>query len=100
MVLCYCCHIYGNWKSKEMGKMFQTHHLGCQVTEGPAFMGVGWGGAGSHYIILILLNFSSSLTGYCKSLCVIPPSTMLAVLPILYLSIYIKLRASINVCIT
>ena len=41
-----------------------------------------------------------SLTGYGKNLYIIPLFTVLAVLPTLYLLIYDKLRASINICIT
>ena len=58
-----------------------------------------WGRGGSHYIILLFWNFSSTLLGVRKSLYRIPLFTLLAVLPVFYLLIYDKLRASVNVCI-
>ena len=56
-----------------------------------------WEGS-SNYIILTFWKLLS-LTGYSKSLYRIRFFTILAVLPVLYLLIYGKLKASINVCI-
>ena len=51
----------GLWGAKEVGEEI------FQETKGLTSFYGGWGG-GCHYITLIFWNFSSSLTGYCKSL--------------------------------
>ena len=76
---------------------------------GRCFEFIIWCGKSQRWDQLLWENFSLytanisksfSLAGHCKSLYRIPILKILAVLPVLYLLIFDKLRAFINVCIT
>ena len=88
---CYSCHLPGTWRSKKVVGDVLNSSFGVAIQKGGnSFMGIK----------LTFWNFSSSLTGYCKSLYSMPLFITLAVLTVLYLLIYDKLGASINVYLT
>ena len=67
---CHICHIYGIWKSKEVGDDLKSSFgLAMQTTRGEVIL-IGPGG--SHYVILLYWDFIVSLTGHCKRLYRIP----------------------------
>ena len=69
MVRCHICHIYGIWRSKEVGDALKPPFgMAMQATSGGGdnFNGEGgWRGWG-YYVIMLHRNFAVSLTGYLK----------------------------------
>ena len=63
MMPCHSCHIYGIWKSKEVGKALKPlFGVAMQAIRRKNF----YGKEGSYYVMLLYWNFIVSLTGYCK----------------------------------
>ena len=62
----HSCHIYGIWRSKEVGGHVKVIISGGNASRkgGTIFMGKG----GFHHIILMHWNFIVSPTGCCKSI--------------------------------
>ena len=100
----------GGWKETMYGVIVVIFlGLGGEKRWGRCFNFIIWDGKsqkGNQFLWgeFLLYNIDIlkllSPAGYCKSLYRIPVFTILAVLPVLYLLIYNKLKACINVCIT
>ena len=85
MVPCHRCHIYGIWRSKEVGKVLKSSFgVAMQATRRSKF----YGNEGFSLCNTDVLKLYWSLTGYCKLFYRILYTSfpyITAVLPVLYL---------------